>query len=296
VEVIVDPAQPQSASIVTGIMNQVVGEVTIWGEIQYGIRSMLEASGLLVGASEEERRGIEAQNLGVIMTRLGELRGNPLVSIVSEDLAGAATESWLEDYLVYIFAGFTVMFVFFVVGAAAESILREREAGTLRRLVAAPISRGAVVVGKLLAYMVIPCVQAVLVFGVAALFFDISLGDSPLALVVLTLVAALAAVAMGLLIASFARSASQAANLGTAAGFIFGLVGGAVPVSGEPFSRMGGFISILSRVTPQAHALEGFLKVMAEGKGLAGILPELGILLGMAALFLVIAIRRFRYE
>jgi ABC-2 type transport system permease protein len=114
--------------------------------------------------------------------------------------------------------------------------------------------------------------------------------------VVLTLVAALAAVAMGLLIASFARSASQAANLGTAAGFIFGLVGGAVPVSGEPFSRMGGFISILSRVTPQAHALEGFLKVMAEGKGLAGILPELGILLGMAALFLVIAIRRFRYE
>lgn len=293
---IIDPAQPESASIVTGIMNQVVDEVTIWGEVQYGIRTVFNASGLLDGASAEERRGIEAMNLGVIMTRLGEMRTDPLISVVSEDLEGVESESWLVAFLAYIFSGYAVMFIFFVVPLAAESILQEREVGTLRRLVAAPISSGSVIGGKLMAYMAIPCVQAVLLFGVAGLFFDVPLGNSPLALVVMTLVTAMVAVAMGLLIASFAKSANQASNMGMASAFILAIVGGAVPIGGQAFSRMGGFISILARLTPQAHAVEGFLKVLADGEGFLSILPEVGILLGITAAFLLIAVRRFRYD
>ncbi|TET97420.1 MAG: ABC transporter permease [Anaerolineales bacterium] len=296
VDVIIDPAQPESASIVTGIMNQVVDEVTIWGEVQYGIRTVFNASGLLDGASAEERRGIEAMNLGVIMTRLGEMRTDPLISVVSEDLEGVESESWLVAFLAYIFSGYAVMFIFFVVPLAAESILQEREVGTLRRLVAAPISSGSVIGGKLMAYMAIPCVQAVLLFGIAGLFFDVPLGNSPLALVVMTLVTAMVAVAMGLLIASFAKSANQASSAGMASAFILAIVGGAVPIGGQAFSRMGGFISILARLTPQAHAVEGFLKVLADGEGFLSILPEVGILLGITAAFLLIAVRRFRYD
>ena len=58
IEVIVDPGQPESASIVTGIMNQVVAEVTVWGEVQYGIRTVLNESGLLAGASVEQQRAV----------------------------------------------------------------------------------------------------------------------------------------------------------------------------------------------------------------------------------------------
>lgn len=100
VQVIVDPAQPQSASIVVGILNQVVDEVTIWGEVGYGIRSVLDASGLLENMSAEQRHGIEAQNLGVIMTRLGEMRRDPMISVISEDLVGMESESsWLDAFL-----------------------------------------------------------------------------------------------------------------------------------------------------------------------------------------------------
>ncbi len=297
VEVIVDPAQPQSASIVVGIMNQVVDEVTIWGEVGYGIRSVLDGSGLLENISAEQRQGIEAQNLGVIMTRLGEMRRDPLISVISEDLVGMESEStWLDAFLAYIFAGYTVMFLFFVVPMAAESILGERESGTLRRLVAAPISRGAVIGGKLLAYMLIPCLQAVLLFGVASIFFDVSLGISPFGLVAITIVSAATAVALGLLIASFAKSASQASNMGVAAGFILAIAGGSVPIGGHAFSRMGGFISVISRLTPQAHALEGYLKLLADGEHFPALLPELGILIAFAAVFLLIATRRLRYE
>jgi ABC-type multidrug transport system permease subunit len=55
-------------------------------------------------------------------------------------------------------------------------------------------------------------------------------------------------------------------------------------------------MSIIARLTPQAHALEGYLRVIADGKGLMSILPEVGILLAFAVVFLIIAIRRFRYD
>lgn len=296
VEVIVDPAQPESASIVTGIMNQVVDEVTIWGEVGYGIRTMFDASGLLENASDEERRGLEAMNLGVIMTRLGEMRSNPLIGVISEDLEGVQTEDWFASFMAFIFAGYVAMFIFFIVPLSAESIMQERESGTLRRLIAAPIAPGSVIGGKLLAYMVIPCVQAVLIFGLASIVFDIPLGNSPLALVLVTIVAAISAAAFGLMIASLVKTSSQASNMGVAAGFILAIVGGVVPIGSHPFSRTEGFISIIARLTPQAHALEGYLRVMADGEGFMAVLPEAGILLAFAAIFLLIAIRRFRYD
>lgn len=296
VDVIVDPAQPQSASIVTGIMNQVLDEVTIWGEVQHGIRSMFDASGLLDNINPDERRGIEAMTLGVIMTRLGEMRSSPLISVISQDVAGTQSEDWLDAFLAYVFSGYVVMFIFFIVPMAGESILLERESGTLRRLIAAPVSGATVIAGKLLAMMLLPCLQAILLFGVASIFFGVSLGNSPLGLVVLTLVTAMTAASFGLLIASFAKSASQASNLGVAAGFILAIVGGVVPIGGHAFTRMDGFISILARVAPQAHALEGYLKLLSDGEGFLAIMPELGVLLGLTVVFLLVASRRFRYD
>ena len=67
IDVIVDPAQPESISIITGIMNQVVDEVNIWGEVQYGVRAVLDNSGLLELATPEQMTAISAQNLGVII-------------------------------------------------------------------------------------------------------------------------------------------------------------------------------------------------------------------------------------
>jgi ABC-type multidrug transport system permease subunit len=77
--------------------------------------------------------------------------------------------------------------------------------------------------------------------------------------------------------------------------FILVTVGSSVLISGQPFSRVGGFMSILARVTPHTHAVEGFLKVMADGKGFVAIPPELGILLGFSAALRSIAPRRFRH-
>lgn len=296
IEVIVDPAEPESASIVAGIMNQVVAEVTIWGEVQYGIRSVFDRSGLLGDLSAEQRRGIEAQNLGVIMTSLNELRQDPSILVVTESLEGEVDEGGFNTFFAYMYPAYTVMFIFFVIGICATSVLKEREAGTLRRLVASPIPRGAVIGGKMLAFMVIPCLQTIVLLGVAHVFFDTPLGQHPLALVVLTVIVAAVATSMGLLMATIAKSVSQADSMGTMASFVLAAIGGAIPVAPLLLTRAEGFISILTRLTPHSHAIEAYYSIMAENAGLADILPEIGFLVGMGVIYFVIAVRRFKFE
>ena len=59
---------------------------------------------------------------------------------------------------------------------------------------------------------------------------------------------------------------------------------------------MGGPISFVSKLTPHAHAIEGYYKLMAENATFVDLLPEMGILLAMAVVFFVVAMRRFRFE
>jgi ABC-2 type transport system permease protein len=295
IEVIVDPAQAETASIVAGIMNQVAGEVTIWGEIQYGIRTIMGESDLINQASPEELRGIEAQNLGVIMTQLNELRRNPAISVVSEDLEGVQVQGGIELFITFLFPAFTVMFIFFIVGAESSSLLQEREAGTLRRLLAAPIPRWTVVAGKMLAYGLLVCLQVTILFTLGYLAFDINLGSDPLALVVITILVAFVAVSMGMVVAAFAKTSKQADNVGMILAFVFAGIGGAFP-TWPPMFRSEGLIGTLSKFTPHAHALEGYYSVMAENANLNQILPQLGILLVMGLVFFLIAIWRFRFE
>jgi ABC-2 type transport system permease protein len=296
IEVIVDPAQPESVSIITGIMNQVVDEVTIWGEVQYGIRSVMNQSGLLDDATQEQKAAFSAQNLGVIMTRLNEMRRNPAIEVISEDLEGEASEGELTSFLSYIFAAYIVLFIFFVVGTCAESIQDEREMGTLRRLVAAPLPRGTIIGGKMLGYMLIPILQVAILFAIGNLFFDVPLGKSPAGLIILTLVVAGVSTSMGLLLATLVKSKKQAGDMGMLLGFVLGFAGGAIPIAPLHMVRMEGVMSILARFIPHANAIEGYYKLVAENASLVDILPEIGILLGMIVVFLLIAVRRFKFQ
>jgi ABC-2 type transport system permease protein len=296
IEVIVDPAQPESISIITGIMNQVVDEVNIWGEVQFGDRSVLDKSGLLEIATPEQRAAIGAQNLGVIMTRLNEMRRSPAIEVISEDLEGEVTEGGIIPYLSYVYSAYIVLFVFFIVGSCAESIQDEREMGTLRRLVAAPIPRGAVIGGKMLGYMVIPCLQAVILFTIGNLVFDIPLGRSPGGLIILTLIVAGVSTSMGLLLATMVSSKKQAGDMGTLLGFVLGFAGGAIPIAPLLMTRMEGPMAAISRIVPHANAIEGYYKLTAENASLIGILPEIGILLGMMLVFLFFAVRRLKFQ
>jgi ABC-2 type transport system permease protein len=280
-----------------GIMNQVVAEVTIWGEVQYGVRSVLDGSGLLSGASAEAQRAVHAQTLGAIMTQLSEMRRTPAIVVATEDLEGAAVtvEGALQEFFAFLFPAITVMFIFFVVGVAAVALLTERETGTLRRLMAGPIPRGAIVAGKMVAYVLLVCLQVAVMFGVGSIFFRMPLGRSPLGLVALTVLVALVATAIGMLVAALVKTPKQADNIGLVLGFVLGGISFST-FGSEPVTRSEGFLAVLARLTPHGHAIEGYYRLMAESATLLQILPEIGILSVMVAVFYGVAVWRFRFE
>lgn len=290
IQVIVDPTQERYGSIVVGIMNDVVTPVIYQGEIQYGIREVMDDSAAFDESDPQTRSMMEAMMLGVLMTQLQEAFENPQISVEASDLEGVETESLSNAYS-YTTPSYAVMFAFFIVGTIAASIMSEKEEGTFRRLLASPLRRGSLIAGKMLAYMLVVGLQVLVVFAVGNGFFDVPLGHSPLGLLLVTVALALAATSLGMLVAALARTRSQADGVGMVLGIVLAAVGGAiVPIPEE------GFLHLLSLFTPHAHAIEGYLKLTSQGAGVVEVLPQVGLLAGVGTAFFLIAMWRFRFE
>ena len=303
IQLIVDPAQQMEARAVAGILNEVLTELSVRAEIQYGIRAVYAKTGALDGADPETARAVQAQTMGAIWTAVQEIRQNPAIAVLYEDLSAEKKVFTMRSVAFgVIMPMFATMFAFFLIGTMAGSILQEKEAGAFRRLLAAPIRRGTVIAGKMLAYIVVVLTQMAVLLGICRVIFEIPLGDSPLGLLLLTLALSLASTGLGMLLGTLARTAKQAGNMGMLVGFLlffaagflntgFGFTGNVVELI-----RPTGFMFYLSRLTPHAYALDGYMRLMLEGAGLAEIWPNILALVGFGVVFLAIGLWRFRYE
>jgi ABC-2 type transport system permease protein len=290
VRVVIDPAQRQYGGIITGMMSEVVTPVIYQGEIQHGILAVMEESGAFEGASQQIRDAVQAQTVGVVMTQLSEMFENPLIAVSSVDLEGIETRELASAYSYYM-PSYAVMFAFFIVSTIASTVLSEKEQGTFRRLLIAPLHRGSIIAGKMLAYALVVTFQVFLVLAVGRLAFDIPLGNSPFALVLITLVLALTATSLGMLVAAVVPTRSQAEAVAFVLAIVLGAVGGSIITLPDE-----GFLSVLSQFTPHAHAIEGYIQVMSQGASVLDILPQLLLLGFLAVVFFLIAIWRFRFE
>jgi ABC-2 type transport system permease protein len=184
--------------------------------------------------------------------------------------------------------GFSLMFVFVLATHLAASVVDERQAGTLRRLLATPALPGAILLGKLLPYLLLAIVQLVVLFSVCSALFDVEMGDAPLALGVVMVCAAASVAGLGIMIAALAKTKGQAhcasAMLIVAMAIVSGCIGPHVTVPGIKYA------------TPHYWALLGFQNVMVRGMGFSGVLLPCGVLLAFAVAFSIIGVRRFRFE
>jgi ABC-2 type transport system permease protein len=291
IQVLSDRTQDEAASVITGIVNQAATEIDILGELRYGIRAVMSATGALDGASAEMQEAMEAQTLGVIWTQVQELRQNPLIVIKSQDMAGEEAEGGGGNIGFYIPA-WTVMFAFFLIVSIGESLLKEKEQGSFRRLMAAPINPASIIAGFMLAYSLVVFLQVILLFGTGAVVFGMPLGNSPLGLFLTTLAVALAASNLGLLIGAVARTSGQANNIGMAIGFVLMILGGCV----IPLFNAEGVVGLISNLTPHAHAIQAYQGIMSFGYSLLEAMPHILVLFGFAIVFFLLALWRFEFE
>ena len=300
VRLIKDPTQQVDAQTVARILTDALGELSARAEIEYGIRAVFAKTGDLEGADPDVARATQAQIMGAIWTGVQEISRNPAIAVKREDLAGEGTAVPIMGQIsAFYMSGFATMFAFFLVGFMAESILGEREAGSFRRLLAAPIHRGTVIAGKMLAFVGVVFLQMLLLLGVGNALFDLPLGDAPFALVALTLTLALASTGMGMAVGSLARTRKQAGNIGMLLGFVLLLASGITATGGylsNPAFQAEGLTYYLALLTPNAHAFDGYLKLMLHSGDLVDVLPNMLVLLGFGAVFFLIGVWRFKYE
>jgi ABC-2 type transport system permease protein len=186
---------------------------------------------------------------------------------------------------------YTIFGVFFIVLTLASSFLREKQDGTFQRILTAPLSKTALLIGKLLPYYVVNLIQIGLMFGVGVVLFGMKPGYLP-ALILVSMALAAAANGLGLLVAALGKTEAQVNSLSVLLSITLAALGGMM----VPAFIMPGFMKTLSLFTPHAWALAGYHDVIIRGLGLREVLPETGVLLGFAALFFAGALWRFRFD
>lgn len=153
---------------------------------------------------------------------------------------------------------YTVMFAFFLVLTVGWLFVAERRQGTMKRLRAAPLTRGQILLGKLLPCLALSLLQGFFLLAMGKLLFGLKWGTEPLWLIPLVATTSLAAMGLAMLIASLARTETQVAIYGTLIVLVLAGVSGCL----MPRSSMPESMQRLSRVTPHAWALDAYAQLL----------------------------------
>lgn len=174
--------------------------------------------------------------------------------------------------------------MFFIAIPLSTTVIRERDNGTLARLATMGVSRTTALAGKLLPYVSVNLVQALLMVAVGVWLVPmfggdaLQLGSSWGGLALMTLAASLAAVSYALLLAQIASTTEQATLLSGVTNILLAALGGVM----VPRFIMPPTMQEIGLLSPMAWGLEGFLDLLLRGGGLAEAWPEILALLGFA--------------
>lgn len=262
-EVVTHPDEGLGGQVVASLTDQFVQQA----RGQLGARVLAERAQL----SEEQARELAATMAGV----QGRIR---LDQSVQAD-GGMDTGTYLT-------AGMAVFFLFFTVQFGVLGYLEERDAGTLPRLLAAPISRAQVLTAKALVSLVVGVVATGALLVAAVPLLGASWGN-PVLVAILVVAAVLAATSLVAAVGAVARTAEQANVWQSVIAVVLGMLGG----SFFPLADGGGLLARLSLATPHAWFLRGLRSVSTGGGFGDVVLPVLamlafGVVMGAAGLLL----------
>jgi len=182
-----------------------------------------------------------------------------------------------------------VLFMFLTSMTAATQLILTRQLGVSRRMVAAPVRVGTILVGETLGRFGVAMVQGLFIVLLSAVAFGVSWGD-PLAAGIIVVLFALVGTGAAMVVGVFGNNPDQAGALGIMAGMLLGALGGAmVPL--EIFPEPARTIAYL---TPHAWAIQGLREVALRDGTIVDVLPELAVLVLFALGLMALGTWRFR--
>jgi ABC-2 type transport system permease protein len=220
---------------------------------------------------------------------LGDPFSEELLDIKEGSLTGHRLElTSLEQNL----PGFSIMFVLLSMVFSVSFGLRDEEAwGTSGRLSIAPVSRGVVLGGKLLARLVVGTAQLLLLLLFGHFIYGLELGKSVVSLVIVSVVVVFSMACFSVIIAALARTREQIIPVGMSAVFVLAALGGCWwPVYDQPH-----WMQTMGTTVMTTYSMFAIQDIMFRDRHLLEVAPTLLLLCAYGGVSFFIGSRFFRY-
>ncbi len=288
-------ANSQQTESVRLVVEGVANTLTLETQILASLRQMGE---MQAGDPNAQQAFSSERLVAQARSQFEHSRTQPLI-VVNQTVPARPDESQaMPDLWQAVLTGVTVLFVFLSAQTTAHSVFDEKKIGSFRRLMAAPLSRTALLVGKILPNFLTGLLQIMVIFTFGSLGMRL-IGATPvplekalLGVALVSILTALCASALGIVIAAIARTESQISGFGMLVLWGMGLLGGCI----APAFLLDRYLGSVPKIVPHYWANRAFDDLLIRGFGLPEVALELAVLLGFTLLFFVIGLWRFDFE
>ena len=275
IAVVVDPVRAVAAQVLAGLVQKAyfgaLPDVALGG-----VATVLKDGFVTLTPEQEEELARELSGLRE-ETVAAEAGGRPAPSVLEslverEAVAGAGLA---RSHVAYYAGAVAVLFLLFSAVHGALSMLDERDAGILDRLLAGPSGMGAVVGAKMLFLVAQGTAQVSVIFLVAWALHGVDLPGHVAGYLLVTVAASVAAAGLALALTAACGTRRQAQALANIAILVVSAVGGSM----VPRFLMPPFLQTLGWLTPTAWAIEAYTSLFWRGEGVRAVLLPAGLLL-----------------
>jgi ABC-2 type transport system permease protein len=196
-----------------------------------------------------------------------------------------------SSYFDFIAPGIMAMTVMMsVMTGLPAAISQEKEVGTLDGMMAAPINRLSIILGKTLAQTARGLLQGVIILVLAVGLFGVTIHGSVLLVFGLLLLGVFSFVGLGIVLTSFAKDQETAMMLMMTLMFPMMFLSGVF----FPIQQMPWYMQGVSKFLPLTYVSTALRKVMVLGAGIPEIATELTVLIVFGVIMTAIAVPVFR--
>jgi ABC-2 type transport system permease protein len=279
VRVLADPSDPIASNVAQGLMQKVVMTAAPDVMMSGGIKQLEKFGGAL---TPQQREAVDYWTTRLKSDGGNAASGNAMgVGIEVVDVMRA--QSGRGSLISFYAAGIGVMFLLFsAVAGAGGALLDEAESGTLERLLSTNLGMTGLLAGKWMFLSLVGMAQLTVMFLWGRLAFGLPLFQHVPGFVVMTVITASAAAALGLVLATLARTRAQLSGFSTILILTMSALGGSM----FPRFLMSDTMQQVGLLTFNAWALDGYLKVFWRNAPLWQLWPQVLVLIGLTLLFL----------
>ena len=211
------------------------------------------------------------------LSRIGTPAAPEIVDLFAADKANPVVSMYA--------AGIAVMFLLFGAVGNSGTLLEEEENQTLDRLMCSDLSMIQLLAGKWLLMTIVGIVQVTIMFAWAQLAFGVDLVGHLPGFAVMTVVTAGAASSFALTLAALCRNRAQLNAVAVILILCMSALGGSM----VPRYVMSESMQQIGKITFNAWALDGYIKVFWRDLPLTALAPELAVLAATAVILFGVA-------